>query len=197
MKEEFIRLLSETNRPGMEKVIKALESKGFFTAPASAARHLNREGGLMEHSMNVYRLAMKIREQLITVRPEIENEVKPENVAIAALLHDFCKAITYKKAEKWRKDENNRWEKYDGYVSDYSNLPVGHGEKSVIMLLALGLEMKSSEIAAIRWHMGAWDLPFQSYEMKESISTANSKYPLVSILQAADGLATHILEKDA
>ena len=82
-----------------------------------------------------------------------------------------------------------------GYVADYSNLPFGHGEKSVVMLLMLGLKLEASELMAIRWHMGAWDLAFQSHEMKESIGTANSNYPLVTILQSADSMGTHILEK--
>ena len=63
------------------------------------------------------------------------------------------------------------------------------------MLLMLGLKLDASELMAIRWHMGAWDLAFQSHEMKESIGTANSKFPLVTILQSADSMATHILEK--
>ena len=36
---------------------------------------------------------------------------------------------------------------------DYFDLPVGHGEKSVIMLLRWGLRMTDDEILAIRWHM--------------------------------------------
>ncbi|MBO4658030.1 MAG: TraI domain-containing protein [Prevotella sp.] len=195
LKEEFIRLLQETQREGMDKVLVALEKKGFFTAPASAGKHLNHKGGLLEHSMIVCCLALKIRDQLAGLDSELEEKVKTENVVIAALLHDFCKAITYKETEKWRKDANNRWESYMGYVADYSSLPIGHGEKSVVMLLLTGLKLKSSEIMAIRWHMGAWDLNFQSYEMKESIGAANSNFPLVTILQSADSMATHILEK--
>ncbi len=195
LKEEFTRLLRDTQREGIDRVIDALEKKGFFTAPASAGKHLNHRGGLLEHSMIACCLALKIREQLASLDPEIGEEVKKENVVIAALLHDFCKAITYKESEKWRKDATNRWEKYMGYVADYSKLPFGHGEKSVVMLLMLGLKLEASELMAIRWHMGAWDLAFQSHEMRESIGTANSQFPLVSILQSADSMATHILEK--
>ena len=113
---------------------------------------------------------------------------------IASLLHDVCKTNIYKKAKKWRKNQEDRWEQYDTYEVDYGRFPVGHGEKSVIMLLRLGLELTNDEIVAIRWHMSAWDLPFQSYEMKTSISTASDEYPLTAIIQCADGLATHIIE---
>ena len=55
------------------------------------------------------------------------------------------------------------------------------------------LQFQNDEILAIRWHMSAWDLPFQSYEQKSNISEA-SDVPLVALTQAADGLATHLLE---
>ncbi len=62
------------------------------------------------------------------------------------------------------------------------------------MLLRLGLDLSNDEILAIRWHMGAWNLPFQSYEDKCNISEAN-EHPLTAILQSADLLASHILER--
>ena len=63
------------------------------------------------------------------------------------------------------------------------------------MLLRLGLELTNDELLAIRWHMAAWDLPFQSYEEKSNLSEA-SNVPLVSLIQAADGLAAHFLESE-
>ncbi len=193
MKTEFIELLRSTGRKGMENVIDYLERSGFFQAPASVNRHLSYDGGLLEHSMNVYRVAVKLRESMILVKAELEAQLPAESIAIATLLHDVCKSAIYKKKEKFRKDANDRWEKYIGYEPDYSRFPVGHGEKSVIMLLRLGLELTNDEILAIRWHMSAWDLPFQSYEQKSNVSEA-SDVPLVALTQAADGLATHLLE---
>lgn len=194
MKEEFISLLRSTGRTGIDGVIAYLEKVGFFEAPASVNRHLSREGGLLEHSLNVHRMAAMLRGQMIAMRPEVEQQLPSESIVIASLLHDVCKANVYKKAKKWRKDEQNRWEQYDTYDTDYSRFPVGHGEKSVIMLLRLGLELTNDEVIAIRWHMGAWNLSFQSYEDKCNISEA-SDHPLTAVLQAADALATHILEK--
>lgn len=195
MKDKFIDLLRQTGRRGVDNVITYLEKVGFFEAPASVSRHLSREGGLTEHSLNVYRMATMLREQMITMRPEISKQLTEESIAIASLLHDVCKANIYKKAKKWRKDEQNRWEQYDTYEADYSRFPVGHGEKSVIMLLRLGLELTNDEVIAIRWHMGAWNLPMHSFEDKCNISEA-SDHPLTAVLQAADALATHILEKE-
>lgn len=194
MKQQFISLLKATGRRGMDTVIDYLDKGGFFEAPASINRHLCRDGGLAEHSLNVYRMAMMLREQTVAMRPEVADSLKEDSVVIAALLHDVCKSNIYKKAQKWRKDAQNRWEQYDTYEADYSRFPAGHGEKSVIMLLRLGLDLSNDEILAIRWHMGAWNLPFQSYEDKCNISEAN-EHPLTVILQSADLLASHILER--
>lgn len=193
MKNEFISLLTATGRNGIKSVIDYLDKAGFFKAPASVSRHLSYDGGLLEHSLNVYKTALNLREYMIAMRPEIEDRLPLDSVVITALLHDVCKTNIYRKITKYRKDENNRWESYDGYDADYTRFPLGHGEKSVVMLLRLGLELTNDEILAIRWHMSAWDLPFQSYESKCNISAA-SDVPLVAILQAADILAAHILE---
>lgn len=193
MKQQFISLLLATRREGMERVTEYLDKAEFFSAPASVNRHLSHDGGLVEHSLNVYRAAMALREKVIELKPEVESRLPVESVTIAALLHDVCKANIYRKAKKFRKDEQGRWQQYDSYDVDYSRFPMGHGEKSVVMLLRLGLNLTNDELLAIRWHMGAWDLPFQSYEEKSNIGVA-SDVPLVSLIQTADGLAAHILE---
>lgn len=194
MKEEFIQLLQSTGRQGIGAVIDYLEKSGFFTAPASVNRHLNYDGGLAEHSLNVCHVALRLRDVAIDMKPELAERLPRESVVIAALLHDLCKSNIYKKGKKWRKDEQNRWEQYDSYDVDYGRFPVGHGEKSVIMLLRLGLQLENDEIVAIRWHMGAWDLS-TSREAGSNISAAADQFPLVSIIQSADALATHLMEK--
>ena len=189
-----MHILRSTGREGIEEVIAGLESLGFFEAPASTVFHLNEPAGLLQHSLNVYREAMAIREKQIEMLPDIEPRLPADSVAIGALLHDTCKAAIYKPVEKWRKDAQGRWESYRGYEVDSSDLPVGHGEKSVIMLLRWGLRMTDDEILAIRWHMDAWDVSFQSSEAKSNISTAKGMCPLLSVVKAADGLASFILE---
>ena len=194
-KVRFIELLRSTGRQGIEEVINYLEKSGFFTAPASTKHHLSFEGGLMEHSLNVYDMAMALRGPIVAMKPEKEEKLAEKSIIIAALLHDICKANIYKKAKKWNKNDLGQWEQYDAYETDYSRMPVGHGEKSVIMLLSLGLKLTLDETVAIRWHMGAWDLAFQSYEAKSNISEAGNRYPLLSLIQSADNMATHILEQ--
>ena len=76
-KERFIELLRSTGRQGTEEVVNYLEKSGFFTAPASTKHHLSFEGGLMEHSMNVYDVAMALRGPIVAMKPR-EGERLPE-----------------------------------------------------------------------------------------------------------------------
>ena len=192
-KDVFVEELTKTNRPGMDKVIAGLEEIGFFTAPASSKHHLAEPGGLLRHSVNVYMQALAIRLAEIKIRPEIEEKVPFESIAIAALLHDVCKAEVYKEVEKFRKDKDGKWEKYNTYDQDYSAMPLGHGEKSVIRLLRMGLKLTNDELLAIRWHMANWDMP-ESFEARGNFNAAVEKCPLLSIIIAADELATRITE---
>ena len=54
-KEIFIETYNKNiHRPGAEKLLAWLEGTDFFTAPASTRFHAAYEGGLLDHSLNVY-----------------------------------------------------------------------------------------------------------------------------------------------
>lgn len=194
-KEEFVSLLKSTERPGMDDVIKDLEELGFFEAPASAGHHLNVAGGLVEHSLNTCKAALAVYEGMRKIEPYLEREVKRESIIIASLLHDVCKSDIYKRSVKRRKTSFGTWEDAEGYKLTYKNFPMGHGEKSLVMLLCSGLELYDDEMLAIRWHMGAWGINMNSYEEQRNYDAARTLYPLVSIIQTADGLAASIMER--
>ena len=195
-KKTFVEILFGTNRKGIENVLSKLEELGFFEAPASTKFHLSSKGGLMQHSLNVYEAALLLRDQVIQRKPELKAEIPLDSVEICSLLHDVCKTDIYVETIVRKMNQDGSWEKYPGYTTDYrAGLPLGHGEKSVIMLLSWGLELRPEEMMAIRWHMTAWDLPMQSPEHKESLNAAKSKTPLVSLIQLADGFASGLLER--
>ena len=196
-KEEFLELLRSTKRDGIEDVITDLEELGFFTAPASAGHHLNIEGGLVLHSINTCKAALAIWEGMKPLETSIVTEVKRDSIIIASLLHDVCKSDIYKRSVKKRKNALGQWEDCEGYKVSYKDFPMGHGEKSVILLLCSGLDLSDDEMLAIRWHMGAWGINMNSYEDERCYDTARALYPLVSIIQTADGLAAAILERTA
>ena len=195
IKEEFVELLRSTGRDGVEDLLEGLEEMSFFTAPASANHHLNTEGGLVQHSLNTCKAALMVWEGMKTLEPSLEREVGRDSVIIASLLHDVCKSDIYFRSVKKRKNVLGQWEDSEGYKVSYKNFPMGHGEKSVILLLCNGLEMSDDEMLAIRWHMGAWGINMNSFEDQRSFDTSQKLYPLVSIIQVADKLAANIMER--
>lgn len=197
MKQRFIGLLSAVQREGIQTVIGNLEKLGFFEAPASTRFHLARRGGLVEHVVSVCDIAQSLRDTLVAKDPQLEKSLPMESVIIVSLLHDVCKAEIYVESSRNVKNPvTGAWEKVPCYDVDYSHFPCGHGQKSVIRLLKWGLDLTEDEILAISWHMGAWDLPMQSTEEKANLSAALGKCPLVALLQAADGLSSHVLEHE-
>ena len=54
MRKRFEELLSAVKRDGMDKLLEFIRKSDFYTAPASTRFHGAYEGGLLEHSLNVY-----------------------------------------------------------------------------------------------------------------------------------------------
>ena len=193
-KEKFISLLKSTNRKGVNQLLLLLEEKGFFEAPASTRFHLSKNGGLLQHSINVYDVAMKVRSAMIELDERLKDAFPEDSVIIASLYMMFLRPI-YKQCIKRQKNDNGSWVDTLGYDTDYSIFPLGHGEKSVIVLLRSGMELTDDEIIANRWHMNAWDLPFQSYEAKSNLNVAREHSPLLTLIQTADGLSSALIER--
>lgn len=195
-KAEFINLLKSTGREGVDDLIEMLDDgkMRFFTAPASVNHHLNSDGGLLVHSLNTCKAGLKLREMVISMKPELEPKLKKESVIIATLLHDICKSDIYQPAIKKRKGEDGLWREVGTYDVSFSNFPMGHGEKSAMLALMSGLEIYDDELLAIRWHMAAWDLPMNSYELTRCLNTARDEHPLCSLVNLADGIAANLLE---
>jgi hypothetical protein len=94
---------------------------------------------------------------VLSNHPEIA--ISEESKAVMALFHDVCKINYYKKGFRNVKDnESGQWFKKEIYETD-DKLPLGHGEKSVIILQSF-MTLARDEIYAIRWHMGAFDKAF-------------------------------------
>ena len=175
MKEEFIKLLRETNRDGIEDLIDFLNKSDFFEAPASTRFHGCYKGGLLEHSMKVY--------EILKTKTEDSPSVK-----IIALLHDICKANFYKVDFRNAKNEQGVWEKVPYYTID-DTIPYGHGEKSVMMISEF-IKLTPEERYAIRWHMGFTE----PKELYSTIGAAYKKYPVALLVHEADLEATYFYD---
>ena len=180
MKEEFIKLLRETNRDGIENLLNFLEKSDFYTAPASTRFHGCEESGLVKHSLKVY----EILEQKVK-KCCIEMQVPEDTVRIVALLHDICKTNYYAVDYRNAKNALGVWEKVPYYKVE-DTIPYGHGEKSVMMISEY-IKLTSEEKYAIRWHMGYTE----PKELYNTIGIAYAKYPLALLTHEADLEATY------
>ena len=188
-KEDFIKIFNTyIKREGSEKLLAFLESSDFFTAPASTRFHCAFEGGLVSHSVNVYkRLLFNIENEFGS---NWEEHYSHESIAICSLLHDLCKVSYYKKDYRNVK-ENGQWVKKECYVKE-EDLPYGHGEKSVYILQSF-IKLSREEAVAINFHMGGFDARVKGGD--GSISEAYDKFPLAIMLHVSDIEATYLDEK--
>ena len=108
-KELFLSTFRKNvQRPGAEKLLAWMETTDFFTAPASTRFHAAYEGGLLDHSMNVYNVL--ISKHFDPASDDIES------FTIVSLLHDLCKAGFYKTELRNRKNDRGEWEKVPVYT---------------------------------------------------------------------------------
>lgn len=189
LKEEFIEIYKKNiTRDGADKLLEYLTSSksDFFTAPASTRYHGAYEGGLLEHSLNVYHCLV---DYLSRERVKETYKLNPsaESVALIALLHDVCKVNFYKVDYRNAKNEQGVWEKVPYYTID-DTLPYGHGEKSVYIISGY-MRLTREEAFAIRYHMG-----FSGTEDKNSIGKAFEMFPLAFALSVADMEASYFIE---
>lgn len=175
-------------RDGIGDLMKWLDDSDFYTAPASTRYHGAHEGGLVEHSLNVYK---RLRQLVATYdcgagSLEAEWDSLEESIAIVSLFHDLCKVGYYTTEMRWRKDQFNRWEQYPTYKKQ-ENYPFGgHGSKSVYLVQHF-MKLKPEEASAINCHMGAWDK--SDYGNPSEVYDVNL---LAWLLHVADEAATYI-----
>ncbi|MBQ8585495.1 MAG: hydrolase [Butyricicoccus sp.] len=182
-KAGFVAIYNDKiKRKGADKLLAWLENQDFFTAPASTRYHAAYEGGLVEHSLNVYHVLME------RFDPEKDNA---ESFAIVSLLHDVCKTGFYAIEMRNRKNKQGQWESVPFYTID-DQFPYGHGEKSVYLIERF-MRLTTEEAVAIRWHMGGFDEAVRGGSF--ALAHAYEKYPLAVKLHMADLEATYLREQ--
>ena len=185
--ERFIEIFREKiTREGSDKLLDFLMKSDFFTAPASTRYHGACEGGLVQHSLNVYDCLVDILN-----RPRMKElygvHYSDESIAIAGLLHDICKVNFYKTSFRNAKDENGKWVSVPYYTIE-DNLPYGHGEKSVYIVSGY-MRLTRDEAFAIRYHMG-----FSGTEDTNNVGRALEMFPLAYAVCCADMEAAFLME---
>ena len=176
----YKNLLLSTKRKGIQELVNWLDGSDFKVAPASTRYHSNHEGGLLEHSLNVYNECIRQKDLI-----KLFN-IPQDTLIITSLLHDICK-VNYYKMDVRNVKKNGAWVQEPYYTVD-DMFPMGHAEKSIIIAQQF-IQLSEVEIAMIRAHMGGFvsDNYF-------SPSAVYNKYPEAIVLHNADLIATYVLE---
>ena len=156
----------------------------YLTAPASTKFHLCREGGLLEHSVNVAETLLKLKNILA---PEISDE----SCVIVGLLHDLGKVgmpknPQYIKVEPSDKQKQNGLTPFPPYKfnSDliYLSVPVRS-----LYLIGGRIHLTEEEVQAIIYHDGQY--------VEDNRSVAMREEKLTLLLQHADIWSSRMIEK--
>ncbi|MDF2805010.1 MAG: superfamily hydrolase [Anaerocolumna sp.] len=186
---EIKELLIGTDRDGMITLLDYMKENGFFTAPCSGQYHLSKEGGLAEHSLNVFVFASDIY-----FNSNMNNElISEDSLIIASLLHDLGKMgqfgkpnyvpnmITDRKTKELVQSEKKPYE------TNKNLLSVPHEIRS-IQIASQFIELTEEENFAILHHNGMYgDLKYQ---------LNGKERPLQMLLHFADMWASRVIEKE-
>ena len=180
-------------RPGVDKFLNWLDKSDAKIAPASTKYHLSCEGGLIQHSLNVFHKLI----ELTKMGYGEECPYSKETLVLVALLHDISKINFYKIDYRNVKNEEGAWEKVPYYTvkDDNERLIYGsHSENSVYMTKKF-FDLSYEEELAILYHMGGMDTTEDKITPKNVIS-AFKKSELSLLLYAADMFATCVMENE-
>lgn len=185
MKEfESYRELVVSRREQFDKFIEILnERSNYFDSPASPRYHCNWEHGLLEHSLNVVRNALRIKQVLAPGIPD-------ESCVICGLFHDLGKAPIdgkyYKKVEPSPKQVQYGYVPYPAFkYDDDPNTFMTVPQKSVRQVTQY-IPLHDYEYQAILIHDGQYVDENHSYKCKEN--------PFALILHYADSFSGFVIE---
>lgn len=153
LQQEFEQLARKhIHRDGLNELLAWLASTDFYKAPASTRYHGAHEGGLVLHSLNVFKRLRDLNDFYADVM-----NYDTETMAVVSLFHDLCKVDYYKVSTRNAKNEvTGQWEKVPYYAYEEKFPFGGHGSKSMYLVMNF-IRLSPVEAAAINCHMGAWD----------------------------------------
>lgn len=193
-REEIISLFEKIEKVSVKKLLNYLDTSGFFYRPSSANRHHNFPGGLAEHSLGTFRII----EEWNCMTPDerqnselykrflynkqvtcdiLKEKMNYDDMVIAAICHDLCKAKHYYMEERVIKSHNSDPEPRHK-----------HGLLSVERLQKNGISSKNCQniLLAVLMHIHLFSQP---RSQNEASSQKQARASLLSIVVwAADKL---------
>lgn len=181
---QFEAIFSLIKRSGSEELLNWIRNSDFYSAPASTRFHGAYEGGLLQHTLNVYYA-------LLGEVKSVGLEVSSETLAIVALLHDICKVEFYRMDVRNVKNSNGQWVAVPYYTIEEKDPRGYHADKSVSIIKDF-MKLTREEEYAIRAHMGGFDESVKGGA--KEISTIFNICKLAVLLHLSDMKATFIMD---
>ena len=183
MKDEIVKLLESTNRPGISDLIESMTDSGFFTAPASSRYHGASEGALAGHSINVYDCACKLAKAWMGNKWFKEHE---DSIIICAILHDLGKCGQFDMPLYVPNMLKTGQSEVQPYKHNPELITLPHEVVSVIEATKY-IDLTPEEQRAIAWHNGLYGCFKYDIQGKED--------ELYMIIHFADMWASRVVEK--
>lgn len=181
----FLKSLVKDRKEQFDRLISFMEKEtAWLTAPASTKYHLCKEGGLLEHSVNV-------AETMLKIKSAIAPEISDESCVIVALLHDLGKVGMPGNPQYLVNEPSEKQQKH-GYKPDYpyrfnSELTYLSVPVRSIYLALQHINLTEEEVQAIVYHDGQY--------VEDNRSCATHEEPLTLLLQYADSWSGFVIEK--
>jgi hypothetical protein len=178
---EVLKAKVVKRKQGFDAFINMLEKDtSWLMSPASTKFHLNKEGGLLEHSVGVAETLLRLRELLA-------QQISEESCVIVGLLHD-CGKIGMPGKPRYLPNDN-AWEirnRNMTYKVSPNQVEMGLAARS-LYLITKYIPLSDSEAQAILYHDG------QYIEANKEI--AHKETPLTLLVQFADSWTAHVYEE--
>lgn len=178
---EILKTKIIKRRQEFDAFIDILEKEtSWLTSPASTRFHLNKEGGLLEHSVGVAETLLKLRETLAL-------QLSEESCVIVGLFHDVGKIGMPGKPRYLKND--NEWETKNRdmtYKVNPKEVYMNLAARS-LYLIAKYIPLSDSEAQAILYHDGQY--------VEANKEVAHRETPLTLLVHFADCWTAHIYEE--
>lgn len=183
--DEYREMLLKTGREGMTELLDYMAECGFLSAPCSGSFHLAKEGGLLEHSINVLHNAEKLSAALIGAK-NLTKEFK-DSIVICSLLHDLGKMGQFEKPEYIPNVlKSGETSKSKPYTKNGDLLHVDHEIRSIV-IASMFIDLTEDEQFAILYHNGL-------YGQVGKYVLQGKETPLYMVIHWADMWAARVTE---
>lgn len=207
LREEFMELLHNIKRTGcdLDGLVGWLETHGFFKAPATKEYYCSFEGGLMFHSINVYKALRRLSKGFASKDDNGTTRYRynDDTLLIVGLLHAICKSDSFEKCSRNEKVYSKygktkdaigyyNWESRLGYkvVDDDKREIFGNSGFSSYYIISSFIPLTQEESIVL----ANFNELLSDEANKPSMYQILSKYPLASLLISASNISAYCTE---